>query len=298
MAELRIRVNDDLVLDAGRVAEHAEGGQIWRIVHPPRQTMFEQILAYLERQPAVTDWPGIHLGEEAIAAVAVTLRWGSYLAVLLDSGKPRWAAAQREDIGRISDAEMARMNIEASAALAGWLAIMRADYHHYLQLMWTAHRHLPMPRKTVRRDKAYGMLLHLADPEYGQQVAAAGLGARHDHGQSLRAAAEAQPLRLLANALIHTCWRNGPVESIHAGALAVLPLGQRRLAPLEERLLVRTTAERLASGLWGASTLAMEQSARTWPERVLPYGLPPVAPTGWTLTESTRALRLYGAEPT
>jgi hypothetical protein len=40
----------------------------------------------------------------------------------------------------------------------------------------------------------------------------------------------------------------------------------------------------------------MEQASRTWPEQVLPYALAKmmlVTPTGWTLTEKSREVRLY-----
>ncbi len=58
------------------------------------------------------------IGPEGVAAAALTLRWGSYLAVLLDRDKSVWNEASSPSTGRISDEEMARINIEASAALA------------------------------------------------------------------------------------------------------------------------------------------------------------------------------------
>ena len=53
-----------------------------------------------------------------MAAAAVVLRWGSYLAVLLDREKPVWSEALSPSTSCISDEEMARINIEASAANA------------------------------------------------------------------------------------------------------------------------------------------------------------------------------------
>jgi hypothetical protein len=115
------------------------------------------------------------------------------------------------------------------------------------------------------------------------------------------AEAQAHPTRVFANALTNACWRNGPVEGIHAGRLTVLPLTQRRITKREERLLIRVTAERLVHGLLAAFELTqMEESERTWAERVLPYHLSPgllIAPSGWTLNERTRTVRLFGAEP-
>ena len=60
------------------------------------------------------------VGREGVAATVLVLRWGSYLAVLLDRDKPLWSAVRSQGISRISDEEVARINIEASAALAEW----------------------------------------------------------------------------------------------------------------------------------------------------------------------------------
>jgi hypothetical protein len=59
----------------------------------------------------------------------VVLRWGSYVAVLADKAKPVWAEAHSPEVSRICDSEMARINIEASAALAEWrFELARSDY--------------------------------------------------------------------------------------------------------------------------------------------------------------------------
>lgn len=54
---------------------------------------------------------------EGVAAAALALRWGSYLAVLLDHDKAVWPEVNSPSTSRISDEEMARINIEAAAAL-------------------------------------------------------------------------------------------------------------------------------------------------------------------------------------
>lgn len=83
--QLRVVANEDLTLDAG-LWEETDGATRQRIVHPPTPTMFEQVLSYLEHvadsQP--DRYEGLSIGREAVAATAVCLRWGSYLAVLLD----------------------------------------------------------------------------------------------------------------------------------------------------------------------------------------------------------------------
>ena len=45
---LRVRVNDDLVLDAG-TTEELSGSEL--VVHPPKETLFRQVLDYLRAKP-------------------------------------------------------------------------------------------------------------------------------------------------------------------------------------------------------------------------------------------------------
>ena len=110
---------------------------------------------------------------------------------------------------------------------------------------------------------------------------------------------KAHPTRVLANALIHACWRNGPIEEIHAGSPSPYPLCQRRLTPPEERRLMRRASERLAQGMFAVSALVQEESERSWWEKVLPFQLSSawlVAPTGWSREEKTRRVSLNGWE--
>lgn len=61
--------------------------------------------------------------------------------------------------------------------------------------------------------------------------------------------------------------------------------------------MVRTTADRLAQGLYVAWTLVDEKSERPWEVRGLPFALAAsslVTPTGWTPDEQTRAVWLPG----
>src|SRR5437016_5395616 len=95
---------------------------------------------------------GSMVGREGVAAAALTLRWGSYLAVLLDRNKPVWPKVSSASTSRISDEEMARINIEASAALAEWIDLYRADPggRVYEQLVNRAVFYLQMPKKTPK----------------------------------------------------------------------------------------------------------------------------------------------------
>ena len=137
---LEIRVNDDLVLDAGWWEEGPDG----RRVHPPAKTMCEQVIDYLsdKPEPSASPWPRV--GEEAVAATAVCLRWGSYLALLVDRDKPLWTKVGDAGLSRICDTEMARINIDVSAALECWIDLMRHSPERYRRLVELAMRHLPM----------------------------------------------------------------------------------------------------------------------------------------------------------
>jgi hypothetical protein len=243
---LQVRVNDELVLDAGT----CEG--VWgphgpaMLIRPPETTLFHQVLAYLKvksdppRRP-----PGSRVGREGVASAALTVRWGSYLAVLVDHDKPVWPAVRSMGTSRISDEEIARINIEASAALADWIDLYRADPggRLYTQLVDRAVAYLPMPKRTSKL--RVGTFAALADSEMASrlvQVVDAERLAR------VRADAERYPSRLFANALVNVAWRNGPVEDIHAGHFRGYPLAQRRMAPAEERGLMHFASDRMALG--------------------------------------------------
>ena len=293
---LKVRVNEDLTLNAGWWEEvPADDGAIWRRVHPPETTLFEQVLDYLSSLPQEPGYLGLNIGQEAIAATAVCLRWGSYLAVLADRDKPLWPQARQEGLSRVADSEMARINVEASAALAQWIDIMRNDWNRYLSLMWAA-RHLPMTRKRAKRDRSFFELLGLGQPDVAASLMS---WTQSEWGRHARASAEACPTRVLANAIINACWRNGPIEGIHAGQPSTYPLTQRRITPSEERVLIRTTAGRMAQGILAVFGLIHERSERTWAERVLPFNLVPdllVTPTNWSLDERTRQVWLPSVE--
>ena len=297
--QLRVRVNDELVLDAGTCEEVFGPDGPERLIRPPKTRLVHQVLAYLHAKRDPPARPrGSAAGREGVAAAAVVLRWGSYVAVLLDRDKPVWTAAARPDgTSRISDQEMARINIEASAALAEWIDLCRAPDggRFYARIVDRAVAYLPIPSRApmVKDDP----LATLADPQTGARLVAASDPARVAR---VRADAERHPSRLLANALVNIAWRIGPVEKIHAGRSRDYPLGQRRVTPAEERELMRFASDGMAMGMTVCLQLAMEQPRRRWAEQVLPFGLAHmwlVTPSGWTLTETSREVRLPPSGP-
>ncbi len=286
--DLRVRVNDELVLDAG-TTEELSGSEL--AVHPPKETLFRQVIDYLRAKSAPPSAPkGSTVENEGAAAAAVVLRWGSYLAVLADSAKPVWAEARSPAASRIGNSEMARINIEASAALAEWIDISRNDKGSYENLVARALTYLPLPK--MRPSPVGSDFVMLAMPEVAAKITGVTDAVRLAR---IRADAEIHPSRLFANALVNVAWRNGPVENIHAGDFRGYPLDHRRVTVAEEHTLMAFAADRLTTGMGLCHDLAVERPARSWPEQVLPYGLAGamlVTPTGWTLTEATRAVRL------
>ena len=80
-----------------------------------------------------------------------------------------------------------------------------------------------------------------------------------------------------------------------SGTLRGYPLAVRRVTVAEERTLLNFAADSLTTGMEVCQELARERPGRFWPEQVLPYGLAGtmlISPTDWTLTESTRGVRL------
>jgi hypothetical protein len=290
-SRLEIRVNDELVLDAGRW----EDGPDCRIIRPAAMTMFEQLIDYLSEKPAPSDYPSPRAGEEAVAAAAVCLRWGSYLAVLADRDKRLWPEARSVGLSRIHDSEMARINIEASAALTHWIELMRSHPERCRRLVQAVLNHLPLTLRNTTIAREPDSLVTLAQP-----TMAARLTVQPSVLEKARVEVHAHPTRVLANAVINFCWRNGPVEDIHAGRLSTYPLMQRRITPSEERMLMREVSDRLAQGVIAISSLLCEKSGRSWPDRVLPFHLVPywmVTPSNWSMEQQTSEIRLPGREP-
>ena len=72
-------------------------------------------------------------------------------------------------------------------------------------------------------------------------------------------------------------------------------LSQRRVTLREERTLMRFACSGLALGTAVCMRLALERPPGPWAEQVLPYGLASmmlVTPSGWTLTGTSREVRL------
>lgn len=294
-ARLHVRVNNELVLDAGTCEEVSTSHGMETVIYPPSTTMFHQVLDYLKAKPDPPTQPssGSSSGEGEVVA-ALVLRWGSYLSVLLDHDKPVWSEIHSEETSRINNEEMPRINIEASAALAEWIDLFRQEKGSgfYAQLVKRAAAYLPMPVATpnLRPDG----FASPADPLIASQMI------EEAEGRLLKVLGyvERYPIRIFANALVNMAWRYSPVEKIHSGKSTSLPLDQRRVTPEEETEIMGYVAGRLATGMVICKQLLTEQPPRAWVEQVIPYALDRrICPTQWSLTETSREVRLQERKP-
>jgi hypothetical protein len=304
---LTINVNDQCVIDAGYWQECVEEDQTpYRLISPPQITMYRQILSYLEETAKDMKAPPksqLHFGEVAIATVAVCLRWGSYFAVLAKHDLPQWTAAYDPEVSCIGDGEMARINIEASAALASWIDLMQADQQRFRKLVKAAVQLLPFPIAQLdgstyyNRFRALGAINSPNGRRYLMEAFERRFGSEWLEREKARILVN--PTRALANGVLNEHWRNGSgIEDIHAGGIAPpRPLMQCRLTETQDTLLMQETAELFVPTLRALYNVVSKPSEETWPEQALPYAITFKPPVDWSLDEQTREIALPGAEP-
>jgi len=259
---LTVRVSEQLSLDAGTWEERVDHHQKpYRLITPPASTMYEQLLAYLietTKEQKTRPQSALDFEEVAIATVAVCIQWGSYFAVLNNSNLPLWSASKTTSC--IGDSEMARLNIEMSAALTHWMSLIDVDNKLFRTLVKAAVQLLPFPDITIdpttyNREFRLSTFFNLQQEREGlmssmEQV----LG--EDFVERKRQSVLNNPhaLRALANGLLLEFWRNGPIEDIHGGTMYVRrplrhaprPLTQRRISlDAEKTVLAETTGRAL-----------------------------------------------------
>jgi hypothetical protein len=239
----------------------------------------------------------------AIATVALCIRWGSYFAVLADHDLPQWTTAYDPEVSCIGDGEMARINIEASAALSDWIDLMRADQQHFRKLVKAAVQLLPFPIAQLdgstysNRFRAFSAINSVAGRRYLMEAFARDFGEGWLEREKARLMVN--PTRALANGILNEHWRNGSgIEDVHAGSLAPpRPLTQCRLTKALETLLMQETAELFVPTMRALYHVVSKPSEETWPEQALPYAIAFKPPTDWSLDEQTREIALPDAEP-
>jgi len=269
------------------IGESADRRSVVRIT-PPAKRMFQQVVEYLERKP-VPAGGNLRRAAESRAAVAVCLRWGSYFAVLADPTRPAASDIEDEQTSHIADDEMARLNVEISAAIAWWINLSGFDERRYWNLVHRALAYLSTGPKTVRPLEAGRGLLACATVEVACHVRANWPADQLNHALAL---AGRHAVRIIANAIALQAWRNGPVEDVHAGWAAGYEFGVRRVRPDAEKAIIRQAQSGLYTGLKAVDFLKYEG---TWPppaERVLPFLHPLIGPRGWSHTEASRVVEL------
>jgi hypothetical protein len=301
--QLRPKVNDELTLDAGIWEQIGTGDDTVRKIIPPDKSLYRQVESYLRKHLDEYDTTTPTAEDEAKAAVAVCLRWGSYLSVLADDGLPEFRGEIPPDISLIDDLEMARINTEASAALAEWLRMKREMPLVYSMYVHAAQK-LPLPftGKVEAKWDHYSYLKLLTSPHVSDQWSELLASEKCPEKTRKRAEeVEAHPFRILANTLVNICWRRTPngLETLHEGYEGDYPLTTRRLTKREVRVITQSTARNFTSAFMILNEeLMREDDERPWSERVLPFTVESFGrPRKWTLTEETRHVTLYCAEP-
>ncbi len=286
---LTVRVSEDLVVDAGvcKTVACDDERRIARIT-PPETPMFLQVVEYLEMMP-VPKGGNLRRAEEARAAVAVCLRCGSYFSMLADPLRPTATTIDDERTSQIADDEMARMNIEISAGIAWWLALRGEDESRYWDLVHRALAYLPTGPKSVRVLAGSEILLACATSEMAEEICHGWPADRLDQTLTV---AQSHGIRVVANAIIHHSWRNGPVEDVHAGWAGGYEVGARRVSSRAEKVIIRQAQRGLYTGLKAVDFLKFSEA---WPppaERALPFLHPLIGPSRWSHTEQSRAVEL------
>jgi hypothetical protein len=288
--DLAVCVTDDFAVSAGSWHRGSDGHD-HPIAHidPAVVPMFLQVVQYLERQPEVGPG-GMRLADEARAAAAVCIRFGSYFAVLTGAARPLCPDARDETTSHIDDDEIARMNIEISAAIEWWFSLKGSEPQRYGCLVQRALRYLPPGRKTVGRSPHGDRLWACALGSVAAEVGRAWHQERLERDLQLGAT---HPVRVIANSTTLQSWRNGPIENVHAGTRSVgHRIDERRVLPRDESAIMRQAQDGLYGALRGVESLMFDGAWPPPPDRVLPFLTPFLYPSGWSCTEQSRAITL------
>lgn len=254
-------------------------------IYPPAITLFDQISEWLWKQAPLPDSRQSGMPMKGIGAAALCLRWGTYLAALLDESKPLDPRARLPECSMISDNEMKRINIEFSFNLARLIQLFQEDEGRFHRLLGLSYHYLPMPRmRSFQSKRVLDLLMGLTSADF-YNSAQPDLRERMDR---IRPVARQYPYRIIGNGIAVACYRNGPVENLHAGREHAYSQDHRRATDRQIRELMEFTSCHLASVIaqfrpWGQSS----GHPLPWPENIAGICLSPyLSPRDWTLSES------------
>ena len=332
MTNIQVVVNDDLTLDAGAYQPIQNEHGKWIEITPPAITLFEQVVRYLEGKPAPPNKSlrGPRLG---IGLGALCIRWGSYLATLMDDHVPLHPdipdgkrKLQPRMISFLNQSEMKRLNIEISANIAQLGIIFRDDHGHYYDLVQAAAAYLPMPFKSAVHDQkltrdireayvagACRLYLFRHPAEIPDLIDKGLLSGKVEPGTLIREMVpEKQAERALANILVNRLWRNTAIESYHEGMHGSAPLlpHQRRFSFTDEHILLKELCSNMISFEGSLKLLFESRPAEQPPQAMAEFdpGYPDSAtalvnnahylnfmlnPYDWTRTEASATVQLY-----
>jgi hypothetical protein len=177
---------------------------------------------------------------------APCLRWGTYLAVLLDESKPVDPRALSPDAGMISDQERKRVNLEFCSNLARLIRMLQEDEEGCRLMLHQCYLNLPMPQRRVGEDREFMEPLIALSSSAFWNSASPGMRERIEREREVVAR---YCYRILANSVVLSAYRNGPVEDLHAGFVSCCDLSRRRADDRQSRELLRFTSERRAAFL-------------------------------------------------
>jgi hypothetical protein len=275
----------DAYLDAGEVVVGSDGELI---IRPPQPTLFRQIVRWLYTQPE-PPWLGLPNYLLGVGATALCVRWGSYLAVLMDANKPIDPRTKHPHISMVGNNEMMRVNIEVSANLEHLLHLLQSDEHEFYRLLERAYAYLPMPQKRVKRDFQLAAAILTIAEFFNEHPAELNLNPTYTD------LLLTHPFRVVANLITLWAYRNGEVENVHAGEYDGYSLAHRRFTLAQEKQIVGVAASQL-SGVLTAHTLWSGKfpGIGQWPGNVvgLTRGFPYYYPTDWSLTDTSSEVKL------
>lgn len=278
---LYVRVRKSFFVSAGTF----EIGGNATIVEPPTHSMFEQLVDWLLPHP-LRDPPIRSGATMGIGATALCLRWGSYLAVLLDETKDLDPRAESAEVSMVSNQEMKRINLEVSANLARLLRMLHDDEVACCRLLCLSYQHLPMPDRQVRQCSGFlDVFDGLTSPDFWNRATAEWRARINE----VREVVTRHPYRILANSLVLASYRNGPIERLHSGRVLGYSLNRRRATDRQVRELLQFTSDRLATVLLRMRPWEQHPGhLLPWPENLAGIYLSPVlTPKGWSLSDSS-----------